>query len=218
MDLEPFHAIDLRDPARDGWGGLRHLTRNAFAPDRLLDAADGRRRREVLRAVVAEELGGPGDGLVRYFFDRTCPGRTPTDAALARFAGWLGEEFAARPPGGGTHGGRADDGNAADRDAADRDAAGADPRSPRRRPNLNFLEMGLRVGDVLTFDGPAPGAGTTVTVAGGRTVIFEGRETSLTPVTRALVGRHPGTVQSYWSAAGRPLAEIYLETYGPRGG
>lgn len=80
----------------------------------------------------------------------------------------------------------------------------------RRRPNLNFTEMGIPVGAKLNFKhGPM-----TVTVNGPRKVLLEGEETSLTAATRSVLGLdyavNPGP---YWAYNGKTISEIYEETY-----
>ena len=79
----------------------------------------------------------------------------------------------------------------------------------RRRPNLNFEEMGIPVGSTLVFRD-----GGTVTVIAPKKVRLGDDETSLSAATRSLLGTDyyvaPGP---YWTFNGRSLREIYDETY-----
>lgn len=81
----------------------------------------------------------------------------------------------------------------------------------KRRPNLNFEEMGIPAGSILTAaDDPS----IQITVADGRRVkISEDDVTSLTNATAVLLAR-PGTRPViYWTFQGRLLSDIYEETY-----
>ena len=92
------------------------------------------------------------------------------------------------------------------------------PKSPKgRRPNPDFLEMGIRVGSKLKFID----SGETVEVVSGNRLRYKGQIHSLTGMVNILQGK-PATAglsgrrTSYWSYKGKPLNEIYDETYGPR--
>lgn len=83
----------------------------------------------------------------------------------------------------------------------------------KMRPKINYLEIGLKVGDVITFrDGV-----TTATVAGPHTVIYQGQESSLQRVSLRLmpeiVGRDVAS-KFYWSINGQSLADLYEEFHG----
>ena len=71
--------------------------------------------------------------------------------------------------------------------------------------------MGIPVGSVLTSSDNT----TTVTVTGPKKVRgADGEETSLTAATRALLGSDHNVAPSpYWTFQGKPLREIYDETY-----
>lgn len=79
-----------------------------------------------------------------------------------------------------------------------------------RRPNLNFDEMGVPFGSVLTFTA----TGQIATVVGPKKVLFEGEELSLTAATRQALGIdysvQPG---AHWTFDGRSVREIYEDTY-----
>jgi hypothetical protein len=81
-----------------------------------------------------------------------------------------------------------------------------------RRPNLNFVEMGIPLGSSLTFEDGE----TTVSVVAPRKVRLGEDEMSLTAATRKLLGLsysvQPGP---HWTFNGRSLREIYNETYPP---
>lgn len=84
--------------------------------------------------------------------------------------------------------------------------------STGRRPPLNFLEMGLKVGDKLVYvDDPTKVA----TVVNGRKISFEGEtETSLTAVTTKLRNSKVQIQPTpWWTYNGKNLSEIYNETY-----
>jgi hypothetical protein len=82
----------------------------------------------------------------------------------------------------------------------------------KKRPNLNFVEMGIPIGSELIFND----GGEVATVIKERVVKFRDQETSLTNATRMALGEGyayniaPGP---YWSYNGRRLRDIYNETY-----
>ena len=96
-------------------------------------------------------------------------------------------------------------------DAVDVEAKDAANRLKARRPNLNFIEMGIPVGSELRFY-QAPHE--TVMVVSGRRVEFRGEETSLTAATRDVLGiSYSVNPSQYWSFQGRSVHDIYNETY-----
>lgn len=79
----------------------------------------------------------------------------------------------------------------------------------RRRPNLNFLEMGIPIGSILVFR-----EGGTVVVTTPKKVRLGDDEMSLTAATRLLLGTEYSVAPApYWTFNGRLLADIYEETY-----
>ena len=79
-----------------------------------------------------------------------------------------------------------------------------------RRPSYNFIEMGIPVGSVLTFNDGA----TTVVTVGPKKVRFGDDELSLSAVTRQLLGVDYSVAPGpYWRYEGRRLREIYNQTY-----
>lgn len=94
-------------------------------------------------------------------------------------------------------------------DSDDRESR--DVMKRKKRPRMNFAEMGIPVGATLVFRDDAD---VTVTVQDDHLVDSGGRSSSLTRVTTELLGT-PYQVQPspYWSFQGRLLKDIYDETY-----
>jgi len=79
----------------------------------------------------------------------------------------------------------------------------------RRRPSMNFGEMGIPPGSVLqSTDG-----GGQITVVDDRRVSFDGQEMYISRATSEYLGRSIYTPAEYWLFDGRTLREIYNETY-----
>jgi hypothetical protein len=82
----------------------------------------------------------------------------------------------------------------------------------RKRPNFNFIEMGIPIGSEIYFNTD----GEVAIVISEKLVMFRGTETSLTNATRMALGEGyaynvaPGP---YWTFTGRKLRDIYNETY-----
>lgn len=82
----------------------------------------------------------------------------------------------------------------------------------KKRPKMNFIEMGIPVGAELIFNNN----GEIATVVSEKTVKFRDEETSLTNATRLGLGEGyaynvaPGP---YWRYLGRKLRDIYNDTY-----
>lgn len=80
----------------------------------------------------------------------------------------------------------------------------------KRRPNLNFDEMGIPVGATLVCTQNE----TAVTVVGPRKVKLGEEEMSITAATRqALQLEYSVAPGPYWTYNGKSLREIYDETY-----
>jgi hypothetical protein len=80
-----------------------------------------------------------------------------------------------------------------------------------RRPNMNFQEMGIPDGAILTS---ADQLGTTVTVVYPKKVRLGEDEMSLTAATRQVLGiDYSVQPSSHWTFDGRSLRDIYEETY-----
>ena len=82
-----------------------------------------------------------------------------------------------------------------------------------RRPNLNFVEMGIPIGSTLV----SGKTGEEATVSGDKSVTFRGEEVSLTQATRNVLEiDHSVAPTPHWRFEGRLLQEIYRETYGDK--
>lgn len=80
-----------------------------------------------------------------------------------------------------------------------------------RRPSLNFKEMGIKPGSVLTFTEKPE---IQVSVVNDRKISYQGEETSLTAVTRKVLDiEYNVQPTGYWTFDGKNLKEIYEETY-----
>lgn len=81
----------------------------------------------------------------------------------------------------------------------------------KRRPSLDFAEMGIPMGAVLHLvDGDG-----SVTVVGSRKVRLGDEETSLTAATRQLLQLNYSVAPGpHWTYNGKRLRDIYEETYG----
>lgn len=88
----------------------------------------------------------------------------------------------------------------------------AKTRAQVHKPPLNFLEMGMQIGDILQWkDDPT----IYVTITSGRTIKYNEEEVSISALSAQLKGystRHiaPGP---HWLYKDRVLSEIYDETY-----
>lgn len=93
-------------------------------------------------------------------------------------------------------------------DSASKEAA---DELTKKRPHLNFEEMGIFVGEVLqSKHGEA-----TATVVGPRKVKFGDEEISLTAATRMVLNIEYSVQPSpHWTYKGRSLSDIYEATYG----
>ena len=80
----------------------------------------------------------------------------------------------------------------------------------KKRPNQNFVEMGIPVGsEILSTEN-----GETAVICGEKSVQFRSEEMSLTRATKIILeldySVQPG---SYWTYKGKTLKDIYNETY-----
>ena len=83
-----------------------------------------------------------------------------------------------------------------------------------KRPNMNFVEMGIPIGsELLSVHSPL-----TAIVLSEKKVSFGSEETSLTAATRQVLGiEHSVQPSPHWTYQGKLLKEIYEETYGNSG-
>lgn len=89
----------------------------------------------------------------------------------------------------------------------------AQEKSRMKRPPLHFLDMGLREGDILVYK---PNDNITCSVVDQKHVLYNGKVTTLTPITTELLGKAYSVQPTpYWKVkeTGRELTEIYDETY-----
>ena len=99
----------------------------------------------------------------------------------------------------------------AQRDGVDAESRAAADELRKRRPNLNFEEMGIPIGSLLeSTHGPV-----TVTVVGPRRVRLGDEELSLSAATsRVLQLDYSIAPGAHWTFRGRRINAIYDETYG----
>lgn len=85
----------------------------------------------------------------------------------------------------------------------------------KRRPPLNFDEMGIDSGSVLVY---AKDGSITVTVVEAKKVLYEGEPVALSAATKAVLGLDYYVAPTrHWTYDGVSLQEIYNETYPPVG-
>lgn len=81
----------------------------------------------------------------------------------------------------------------------------------KRRPNLNFFDMGLITGDVLHYNDDPD---ISVTVVNENKVEYSGAEYSLTKLTQELKGlSHAIQPTGEWNFEGQNLLDLYNDTY-----
>lgn len=89
----------------------------------------------------------------------------------------------------------------------------AQEKSRTKRPPLHFLDMGLHEGDVLVYK---LNENITCVVVDQKHVKYNGRLTTLTPITSELLGKSYSVQPTpYWKEkeSGRDLTDLYDETY-----
>ncbi|QIK53117.1 GIY-YIG nuclease family protein [Dysgonomonas sp. HDW5B] len=91
------------------------------------------------------------------------------------------------------------------------DKVAAENFKKKRRPPLNFREMGIPRGAKLQL---IDDQNIEVEVCGDRKILFNGIETSLTAATKELHHiDHALQPTPYWTYKGKSLSDIYNETY-----
>ena len=81
----------------------------------------------------------------------------------------------------------------------------------KRRPPLNFVEMGIAVGSELVY---VADDSVRVQVVDAKKVEYEGTEVSLSPLTRDLKGLdYYVQPTSHWTHEGHLLSDLYDDTY-----
>lgn len=104
-----------------------------------------------------------------------------------------------------------------DKDVTDEEKAAA-KSFKKKRPSLDFFEMGLEKGDILVYK-PKPEGNITCTIEDSKHVTYDGKPTSLTKITTKLLGKSYDVQPTpFWKVqkSGRDLSEIYEETYPPK--
>lgn len=82
----------------------------------------------------------------------------------------------------------------------------------KRRPPLNYIEMGIPLGAKLEFN--RDDETYTVEICDAKKVSYCGVKKSLTAITKELLGiEHALQPTSYWTYNGKNLMDIYNETY-----
>jgi len=84
-------------------------------------------------------------------------------------------------------------------------------QAKKKRPNINYFEMGLEKGTLMTFTNDSE---ITVTIASEKKVIYNEEEMSLTRVTKELLElEYAVQPTKYWLVDGKNLRDIWRETY-----
>ena len=99
----------------------------------------------------------------------------------------------------------------AEADKVDVESKSASKKLSTRRPNMNFIAMSIPIESTLHFTQ----SDATAQVISGRKVMFDGKESSLTAATRALLnkGTYDVAPAPYWTFNGKSLRDIYNEIY-----
>ena len=88
--------------------------------------------------------------------------------------------------------------------------ASAEKFKKKRRPTINYFEMGLKEGDILKFGRNEE----SCTVLNGRLVSYKGEPWFLSNLTNQLLDRTgPMDGSPYWYFNGKNLKDLYNETY-----
>ena len=83
-------------------------------------------------------------------------------------------------------------------------------RRAKRRPNLDFLALGIDVGSELEYIGTGEeGERIVATVASARKVHYDGKEMFLTNATEEVTGQAGIRGTAYWKYKGENLVDIY---------
>lgn len=92
------------------------------------------------------------------------------------------------------------------------DDRAAKAKAKNRRPSLNFYEMGMQKGDVLSWK---EDQSIRVVIDSERRVMYEGEEVSISALSAKLKGYNVKHIASgkYWIYKERLLDDIYDETY-----
>ena len=81
-----------------------------------------------------------------------------------------------------------------------------------RRPNLNFVEMGIPIGAEIV----SVTTGESAEIVSPRRILFRGTKTSLWAASQLTTGRrHPGPPTAEWLYNSESIGDLYVKTYGP---
>ena len=98
-----------------------------------------------------------------------------------------------------------------DSDLTIEDKSATEKINSSRRPPLNYLEMGMKKGDILVF---VKDPSVEVSVVDEKKVMYQGEVYSLTGITKKLLNiTHAIQPTGYWMFEGKSLRDIYDETY-----
>lgn len=98
-----------------------------------------------------------------------------------------------------------------DNDLTSEDKSATEKINSSRRPPLNYFEMGMKKGDILTFTKDTT---IEVSIIDEKKVMYQGETYSLTGITKKLLNiSHAAQPTGYWSYEGKNLRDIYDETY-----
>lgn len=98
-----------------------------------------------------------------------------------------------------------------DNDLTSEDKSATEKINSSRRPPLNYFEMGMKKGDILTFTKDTT---IEVSIIDEKKVMYQGETYSLTGITKKLLNiSHAVQPTGYWSYEGKNLRDIYDETY-----
>lgn len=98
-----------------------------------------------------------------------------------------------------------------DNDLTSEDKSATEKINGNRRPPLNYYDMGMKEGSVLTF---VKDPTVKVTIVGEKKVMYQDETYSLTAITKKLLNiSHAIQPTGYWNYEERSLRDIYDETY-----
>lgn len=98
-----------------------------------------------------------------------------------------------------------------DNDLTSEDKSATEKINSSRRPPLNYFDMGMKKGDILTF---TKDSAIEVTIVDEKKVMYQGEIYSLTGITKKLLNvSHAIQPTGYWMYEGKNLRDIYDETY-----
>ena len=84
-------------------------------------------------------------------------------------------------------------------------------QAKKKRPNINYIEMGLEKGTVLTFTNDST---IEIIIVSDKKVLYNDEEVSLTRVTKELLELDYAVQPTkYWLVNGKNLRDIWKETY-----